>query len=128
MLTARGYGDGVIHSGPDHSEFACAAEIPAIRASLPQAWLLSYVHVMLELKIVLRGAAAEKLKKLIADEHYAHPEDAVEEALDALAASRDPALDAWLRTAIAGRAAALAADPARGRTPDQVRERLRDPT
>jgi hypothetical protein len=81
---------------------------------------------MSELKIVLRGAAAEKLRKLVSEERYARPEDAVEDALDALQASRDPALDAWLLDVIATRAEALAADPSRARTPEQVRTRLRD--
>jgi hypothetical protein len=81
---------------------------------------------MSELKIVLRGAAAEKLQKLVSEERYARPEDAVEDALEALEASRDPALDAWLRDIVATRADALAADPARARTPEQVRARLRD--
>jgi hypothetical protein len=79
---------------------------------------------MVDLTLVLTGAAAGKLRKLVADERYARPEDAVADALDALDASRDPALDAWLRQSIAARAQAFAADTSRGLTPSQVRECL----
>ena len=81
---------------------------------------------MSELKIVLSGAAAEKLRKLVSEERYARPEDAVEDALDALEASRDPALDSWLRDVVTARAEALAGDPSRAHTPEQVRAQLRD--
>ena len=84
------------------------------------------ISAMSELKITLSSAAAEKLQKLVADGRYARPEDAVEDALDALEASRDPALDTWLREVITARADALAADPSRGRTPEQVRAHLRN--
>ncbi|MEJ0058969.1 MAG: type II toxin-antitoxin system ParD family antitoxin [Terricaulis sp.] len=79
---------------------------------------------MTDLTITLSGEVAEKLRKLVADEHYARPEEAVADALDALNASRDPALDAWLRETITARADAFEADATRGVTPDQVRERL----
>jgi antitoxin ParD1/3/4 len=81
---------------------------------------------MSEVKIVLSGATAEKLQRLVSEARYARPEDAVEDALEALEASRDPALDAWLREVVATRADALAFDPSRARTPEQVRARLRD--
>ena len=79
---------------------------------------------MSDLTITLRGEVAEKLRKLVADEHYTRAEEAVADALDALDASRDPALDAWLRDIVAARAEAFAADPNRARTPQQVRENL----
>ncbi len=79
---------------------------------------------MTDLTIVLTGAAADRVRKLMAEEHYAGPEDAVAEALDALDASRAPDLDRWLRDTIVARAAAFAADPSRALTPDQVRARL----
>ncbi len=83
-----------------------------------------YIAPMNDLSLVLKGAAAEKLRKLVAEENYAGPEDAIADALDALDASRDPALDAWLRQTIVARADALASDPTRALTPSQVRESL----
>jgi Arc/MetJ-type ribon-helix-helix transcriptional regulator len=80
---------------------------------------------MADLTLVLTGAAADKLRKLVAEERYARAEDAVADALDALDASRDAELDAWLRDTIAARAEALAADPGRTLTPQQVRDSLR---
>lgn len=79
---------------------------------------------MSDVTIVLRGAAAEKLRKLMTEQRYTQPEDAVEDALDALQADADPALDAWLRETIAQRAEAFSADPSRALTPDQVRALL----
>ncbi len=76
-------------------------------------------------EIVLRGPVAERVLKLMTDERYARPEDAVQDALESLEASRDPTLDAWLRGVVVERAAALAADPERALTADQVRARLR---
>jgi|CXWL01.1.fsa_nt_gi hypothetical protein len=79
---------------------------------------------MSDLTLVLSGAAADKLRKLVAEERYERPEDAIADALDALDASRDPALDAWLRQTIVARAEAFASDPTRALTPNQVRESL----
>lgn len=79
---------------------------------------------MTDVKIVLRGAAADKLRKLVTENAYASPEDAVADALATLEASSDPELDTWLRETIVSRARVLEADPGRGLTPDQVRERL----
>jgi hypothetical protein len=77
---------------------------------------------MTDFTLVLKGAAADKLRKLVAEEHYDRPEDAVADALDALDAGRDPALDAWLRQTIAARAEAFAADPSRALTASQRRQ------
>jgi hypothetical protein len=79
---------------------------------------------MSDLTVTLRGAAADKLRKLMAEEGYAKAEDAVEGALDALDDSRAPEIDAWLRGVISARADAFAADPSRAMTPDQVRKSL----
>jgi Arc/MetJ-type ribon-helix-helix transcriptional regulator len=79
---------------------------------------------MSDLTITLTGEAADKLRKLVADQRYARAEDAIAEALDALEASRDPALEAWLRDVITARAEANAADPARSLTADEVRAQL----
>ncbi|MBL8546746.1 MAG: hypothetical protein JNL81_09785 [Hyphomonadaceae bacterium] len=81
---------------------------------------------MSELKIVLRGETADKLRKLVADRDYAQPEDAVADALDAFAHDEDPELDAWLREVVVPRVKQLEADPSRvGLTPEQVLARLR---
>jgi Arc/MetJ-type ribon-helix-helix transcriptional regulator len=42
---------------------------------------------MSDLTITLTGFAADKLRKLVAEERYASPEDAVADALEALDAS-----------------------------------------
>lgn len=85
---------------------------------------MRYTGRMSDVKIILSGAAAEKLRKLVAEENYARPEDAVEDALEALEAARDPALDAWLREDILARARAFDADRSRAVTPQQLRDRL----
>jgi Arc/MetJ-type ribon-helix-helix transcriptional regulator len=74
---------------------------------------------MPDLTITLSGATAEKLRKLVEEERYASPEEAVSQALDALDESRDPTLDAWLRDTIARRA-----DPTRALSADDVRARV----
>lgn len=79
---------------------------------------------MADLALILTGATADKLRKLVAEERYARPEDAVADALDALDANRDPMLDTWLRQTIAARAEAFAGDPTRALTPNQLRESL----
>ncbi len=79
---------------------------------------------MTDLTIVLTGAAADRVRKLVAEEHYSGPAEAVADALDALEANRDPELDRWLSDTIVTRAEAFAADPTRSLTPDQVRARL----
>jgi len=79
---------------------------------------------MSDVKITLTGEAADRLLRLVAAEKYARPEDAIADALEALEASRDPALDGWLRGVILARADALAADPARGLTAERARSRL----
>jgi hypothetical protein len=79
---------------------------------------------MTDLTITLRGATADKLRKLVAEEQYARPEDAVADALEALDENRDATLDAWLRNTIAARADAAASDASRLLTPDQVRKQL----
>jgi antitoxin ParD1/3/4 len=76
------------------------------------------------LTITLRGEATDKLRKLVADGHYAQPEDAVVDALDALPFDSDPELDAWLRMEIPNRIDALDADPSRAMTVEEVKARL----
>lgn len=78
---------------------------------------------MSDLTVTLKGAVADKLRRLVADGRYARPEDAVAEAIEALDAGAD--LDAWLGETIAARAEAHVADPSRALTPAQVRAALR---
>lgn len=73
--------------------------------------------------VVLRGAAAERLRRMVAEEGHASAEDAVASLLHASEAD-DPALEAWLRDAVMIRLNAAAADPTRLRSLAQVRERL----
>ncbi len=80
---------------------------------------------MSELKVILRGETADKLRKLVADGRYAQPEDAVADALDALPIDDDPEIEAWLRDVVAPRVKALEADQSRGLTVAEVRARLR---
>lgn len=79
---------------------------------------------MSDLIVTLKGEAAARLRQLMAEEGYARAEDAVEGALDALDASRAPELDTWLRDVVGARADAIAADPTRAMTADQVRHAL----
>ena len=79
---------------------------------------------MTDLTITLRGATADKLRKLVAEEQYARPEDAVADALEALDDNRDATLDTWLRETVAARADAAANDSSRLLTPNQVRRQL----
>lgn len=79
---------------------------------------------MSDLKIVLRGEAADKVRKLVADGRYAQPEDAVADALDALPIDDDPEMEAWLRSEIPRRLDALDADPSRGLTIEELEARL----
>jgi hypothetical protein len=86
---------------------------------------MRYIRYMTDLTIILRGETATKLRKLVADGHYAQPEDAVADALDALPFDSDPEVDAWLRDVIVPRAKTYAADSSRGLTPEEVIARLR---
>lgn len=86
---------------------------------------MRYTGRMSELKIILRGETADKLRKLVAERNYAQPEDAVADALEAFAYDEDPELDAWLREVVVPRVKAFEADPSRSLTPDEVLARLR---
>lgn len=81
---------------------------------------------MSNITIKLSGEAADRLRKLVEEEHYARPEDAVADALEALESNRDATLDNWLRGVIAARSEALAADPSRALTASEVRAQLSD--
>jgi hypothetical protein len=79
---------------------------------------------MSDLTVTLKGAVAAKLRKLMAEEGYVRPEDALEGALDALDDSRSADIDTWLRDVVAERAKAFSNDPSRAMTPDEVRKSL----
>jgi hypothetical protein len=79
---------------------------------------------MSEAKVTLSGEAADRLLRLVAEQNYARPEDAMADALDALEANTAPSIDKWLKTTISARAEALAADPSRAMTADEVRARI----
>ncbi|GIK50499.1 MAG: type II toxin-antitoxin system ParD family antitoxin [Hyphomonadaceae bacterium] len=79
---------------------------------------------MSDVKVTLSGEAADRLLRLVAEQKYARPEEAIEDALDALEESRASDLDAWLRDVVAARADALAADPSRALSAEEVRTRL----
>jgi len=79
---------------------------------------------MSELTLTVKGAVAEKIRRMVADGRYQRAEDAVADAIDALDAGAE--LDTWLRQTIVARAEANTADPSRALTPDEVRAALRD--
>lgn len=79
---------------------------------------------MSNVKVTLSGEAADRLLRLVAEQKYARPEEAIEDALDALEESRASDLDAWLRDVVAARADALASDPSRALSAEEVRTRL----
>ena len=79
---------------------------------------------MTEVKLTLKGDAADRLERLIRDAAYASPEAAVADALKALEHNLAPELEAWLRDVVAHRLDAMRADPQSSLTVEQVRERL----
>ncbi len=79
---------------------------------------------MAEVKLVLKGAAADRLERLVRESAYASPEAAVADALEALESGLAPELDAWLRDVVAPRLDAMRASPQSSLTVEQVRERL----
>lgn len=78
---------------------------------------------MSEVTITIRGAAAERLQKLVSEKQYDGPEAAVTDAIDALEAEgpADPEFDAWFRDVVIPRADASSDDDM---TPDEVQARL----
>lgn len=79
---------------------------------------------MSDAKVTLSGETADRLLRLVAEQNYARPEDAMADALDALEANTAPSIDEWLKTTISARAEALASDPSRAMTADEVRARI----
>lgn len=74
--------------------------------------------------LILCGADAERLARIVKSGGYASPEAAVADALATLEDSADPALDAWLRDVVAQRFDASAADTTRNVPLDEARRRL----
>lgn len=79
---------------------------------------------MSEVKLTLKGDAADRLERLMRDAAYPSAEAAVADALEALEQSFAPDVDAWLRDVVGPRLDAMRADPASSLTVDQARKRL----
>lgn len=79
---------------------------------------------MAEVTVTLRGKTAERLLRMVEEQQYSGPEEAIADALEANEPFDDPELEAWLRNEIVQRAKALEADPSRGLTVDEVHKRL----
>lgn len=77
-----------------------------------------------QLSITLPTEMAEAVKEHVASGSYASESEVIRDGLRTLFA-RDAALEAWLRTEVAASAEALAADPARAVSADDVRTALR---
>jgi Arc/MetJ-type ribon-helix-helix transcriptional regulator len=76
------------------------------------------------LTLILTGADAERLARLMKSGNYTSAEDAVSEALAALEDAAGPVLDAWLQEVVANRVDAHDAGPARGIPLDEARRRV----
>jgi putative addiction module CopG family antidote len=78
-----------------------------------------------QLSITLPTEMAEAVKEQVASGSYASESEVIRDGLRALFA-RDAALEAWLRTEVVAAAQALAADPSRAVSADDVRAVLRE--
>lgn len=78
-----------------------------------------------QMSITLPIEMAEAVKQRVAAGEYASDSDVIRDGLRALDA-RDAAVERWLRTEVVDALDALADDPSRARTSDDVRAALRD--
>lgn len=78
-----------------------------------------------QLSITLPTEMAEAVKAQVASGSYASESEVIRDGLRTLFA-RDAALEAWLRTEVVAAAQALAADPSRAVSADDVRAVLRE--
>lgn len=76
-----------------------------------------------QLSITLPNEMADALRERVQAGEYASESEVVRDGLRALFA-RDVAVEEWLRGEVAAAFDALTADPSRGVTADQLRERL----
>ncbi len=78
-----------------------------------------------QMSITLPIEMAEAVKQRVAAGEYASDSDVIRDGLRALDA-RDAAVERWLRNEVVGALDAVAVDPAKARTSDDVRAALRD--
>ena len=78
-----------------------------------------------QMSITLPIEMAEAVKQRVAAGEYASDSDVIRDGLRALDA-RDAAVERWLREEVVGALDALADDPSKARTADDVRAALRD--
>jgi len=78
-----------------------------------------------QLSITLPTEMAEAVKEQVASGSYASESEVIRDGLRTLFA-RDAVLEAWLRTEVVAAAQALAADPSRAVSADDVRAVLRE--
>ena len=78
-----------------------------------------------QMSITLPIEMAEAVKQRVAAGEYASDSDVIRDGLRALDA-RDAAVERWLRNEVGGAPDALADDPSKARTSDDVRAALRD--
>ena len=76
-----------------------------------------------QLSITLPNEMADALRERVQSGEYASESEVIREGLRALLA-RDQAVEAWLRGEVAEAYVALVADPSRGVSADELRERL----
>jgi antitoxin ParD1/3/4 len=76
-----------------------------------------------QLNVTLPDDMADQIRARVATGQYASESDVVIEALRTLE-DREPTLEQWLRTEVAAAYDAIAADPSRGLSLDQVRSSL----
>ncbi|KVE30152.1 CopG family transcriptional regulator [Burkholderia singularis] len=76
-----------------------------------------------QMSITLPNEMVELVRAKVASGEYATESEVIRDGLRSLAA-RDRAIESWLRDEVVPAAAALEADPERGLTIEQVRERL----
>jgi antitoxin ParD1/3/4 len=75
-------------------------------------------------KVTISGEDAQRLERLVESGQYPSPEAAVADALAELEGGAAAEVDAWLKSEIAARYDALAADPARAISSAEARKRL----
>ncbi len=78
-----------------------------------------------QLSITLPTDMAAAIKERVASGAYASESEVIRDGLRALFA-RDEAMETWLGTEVVAAINAIAADPSRGVTPDEVRATLRE--
>jgi antitoxin ParD1/3/4 len=78
-----------------------------------------------QFSVTLPNDMARMVKTKVSSGEYASESEVIRDGLRALQA-RDKALETWLRTEVVAAYHELKADPSKGRTAEQVRQRLAD--